>query len=110
VEVHRVSSSLRDRLGHEATLGLVTLLDHHEQVWREDVLSVAAERFEHGLATMSERFDRRLSEEIAALRVALTKEIHERHSDALRWAFLFWIGQFAAFVGLFTLMQRTLVR
>ena len=121
MNANRVSPALRERLGHEATMGLAALLNDEEQLWRDRVLTIAAERFEHGLAMMSERFDRRLAEELArsdrrlveelaGLRVALVTEIHEKHSDTLRWAFLFWIGQFAAFVGLFALLQRALVR
>ena len=71
---------------------------------REDVLAMA-----------SERFERRLAEETAALRVemhngfsAIRKEMAEQRVELLRWSFLFWLGQIAAMGGMFTLMARAL--
>jgi hypothetical protein len=58
---NRVPSELRERLGDEAALGLVELLDSERAEWSEHVLSVAADRFE-----------RRLSEEISGVRVELS--------------------------------------
>src|SRR5207244_9539659 len=53
--------------------------------WAEHVLSIAAERFE-----------RRLAEEIAKLRVDLTREMHTGLAEMIKWSFVFWIGRFAA--------------
>jgi hypothetical protein len=71
------------------------LLDAREIVWSDRVLSIAAERYE-----------RRLSEEIAGLRVALTREIYDLRAEVLKWAFLLWVGQFAAVAGLLAFMFR----
>ena len=90
-----VSTALRDRLGREGTLGLVELLESEETAWRDRVLSIAAERYE-----------RRLAEEMAGLRVALVREIYGLRSEILKWSFLFWIGQFAAFAGLLAFMFK----
>jgi hypothetical protein len=62
----RVPAALRDRLGDEATYGLIELLDTERQDWSEQVLNVAADRFE-----------RRLSEEISALRVEFQSALHD---------------------------------
>ena len=64
-------------------------------MWSERVLSVAAERFE-----------RRLAEEIAGLRVAVIEEIHVGRVETFKWAFLFWIGQVAAFAALLAFMRH----
>ena len=48
------------------------------------------------------RFERRLSEEIGALRV----ELHALRSDMFKWAFVFWAGQFVAVTGALALMLR----
>jgi hypothetical protein len=95
MRANSASSALRDRLGHEGTLGLLDLIETEHAAWSERVLSVAAERYE-----------RRLAEEIAGLRVALVREIHESRVDVLKWAFLFWVSQFAAFAGLLAFMFR----
>ena len=75
------------------------------------------------LATATDRFERRLSEEvanlrsgdsairleIANLRVDMTAQfaaarIHSeaRHHELLKWALVFWVGQAAAVAGIFT--------
>ena len=70
--------------------------------WAEYVLSIAAERFE-----------RRLTQEVSALRVemhdgfaALRKEMSNQRAELLKWSFAFWIGQLAAMSGLLAFMLR----
>src|SRR5580765_523604 len=121
---NRVPSELRERLGDEATLGLLELLESERAQWSERVLSVAADRFE-----------RRLSEEISGMRVELHAglgsvrqelatlrvetrqdlatarvEMHQMLANSrvetLRWSFVFWVGQVAAMAGLLALMFR----
>lgn len=59
----------------------------------------------------SERFERRLAEEVSGLRLemhqgfaAIRQEIATSHVTWLRWSFLFWIGQVAAIAGLLAVM------
>ena len=54
----RTPAALRKQLGDDATFGLIELLDAERKDWSDQVLSSAADRFE-----------RRLSEEVSALRV-----------------------------------------
>jgi hypothetical protein len=61
-----VPIALSSRLGDEATEGLLEVLDATKAEVVNDVLSIAAERFE-----------RRLTGETAALRVDFTRELHE---------------------------------
>ena len=53
--------------------------------WKEDVLEAA-----------SDRFERRLSEEMAAVRL----EIARSHLSLLRWQFGFWLTQMLTIVAL----------
>lgn len=94
-----VLPALRDRLGHEATLGLLELFESERAAWSEHVLSVAVERFE-----------RRLAEEISGLRLAVVREIHDSRVEIIKWSFLFWISQLGAFAGLMALMLRVTAR
>jgi hypothetical protein len=89
MENHGVPEALRERLGREATLGLLEVIETKQMVWSDRVLSITAERFE-----------RRLAEEIASFRVAIVREIQEVRVDVIRWMFAFWVGQFFAFAGL----------
>jgi hypothetical protein len=70
---NRLPPELRERLGDEAALGLLALLESERAEWSERVLRVAADRFE-----------RRLAEQIAGVRVELSavradivRELHE---------------------------------
>ena len=90
-----VPPALRERLGHDATIGLLEYVESEHMVWSDQVLSIGVERFE-----------RRLAEELADLRVALVREIHDGRVETFKWAFLFWASQLAAFGGLLAFMFR----
>lgn len=97
---------LRDRLGHEGSLGLLKLLDSIRREWSDAVLSLAIERFE-----------RRLAEEISKLRVefhqdlaGVRQEMAITRVELLKWSFVFWIGQVAAMAGLMAFMVSALRR
>ena len=102
----RTPAALRQQLGDEATFGLLELLDTERRDWSDQVLSAATDRFE-----------RRLTEEVSTLRVDLSREFHQglnsvrqeiatTRIDMLKWSFVFWIGQVAAMAGLMALMLR----
>jgi hypothetical protein len=90
-----VPPALRERLGHDAAIGLLELVESEHREWSEHVLSIGVERFE-----------RRLAEELAELRVALVREIHDGRVETIKWVFLFWVGQMTAFAGLLAFMFR----
>lgn len=94
--------SLRGRLGSEATAGLLQLLDDSYKEGRDAVISACTERFE-----------RRLVEEISGVRVQLAQaegsireDIASGRVDLFKWCFLFWIGQVLAIGGLMGVMLR----
>ncbi len=69
------------------------------------------------LSVAAERFERRLTEEISALRDGLHTALHDGLSavrqelatmrvELLKWSFLFWVGQVAAMAGLLAVMFR----
>ncbi len=107
-----VPGALRDRLGEDGTAGLVELFQTAGRAWREDVLSVATERFE-----------RRLTEEISGLRVEmangfaslrqemtqglaqLRQEIAATKVDLIKWSFVFWTGQVVVLGGLMAILR-----
>ena len=102
METAFVPPALRARLGDEATLGLLELLETTNRAWRDDLLEIATERFE-----------RRLSEELGALRIemvngfaAIRQEMAAMRFDLIKWSFLFWIGQVATLGGLIAFMLK----
>lgn len=92
MEALMVPASIRRRLGDEAAEGLVEMFGLYHQL-------------------TSERFERRLAEEISGLRLemhqgfaAIRQEMSLGHVAWLRWSFLFWIGQVAALAGMLAIM------
>lgn len=74
--------------------------------WREEFLTAA-----------SDRFERRLAEEMSALRLdvrqtlhdeltAVRRELSDTRVEMIRWSFFFWVGQLAATAGLLAFMLR----
>ena len=98
-----VPLALRGRLGDEGTVALEMLLSETGETWRDDVLTLAEERFERRLAQEMST----VRTEISAVRLELTNGLSGIRSDLaaarielLRWSFLFWIGQIPTIAGL----------
>ena len=105
VEPLRVPSALRDKLGPDAALALIEMLHDNARQSTDDAIDRAAERFE-----------RRLTEELAKMRVELAqglgdlrKEFHESltatHTALLRWSLVFWTGQMVVMVAVLRILR-----
>lgn len=86
-----VPATLAMRLGHDGARELTELLDVEQQTWSERVLTIVTERFE-----------RRLIDETAKLRVELARDRFE----VVKWMFLFWLGQLAAMTAIMSFLLR----
>jgi len=124
MEMQQVPAALQERLGFEASAGLLQLLDRAQREWRADVMGACTDRFE-----------RRLVEEIASVRLQiaqveasirqdmtemgasirqdmtqmgadLRQEMASGRVDLLKWCFLFWIGQVVAVAGVMGMLLR----
>jgi hypothetical protein len=96
--------ALKQKLGEDGMLGLQSFVDEAGQRWKEDVLSIAAERFERRLAEELGAFRVEIAKEFATMRV----ELATMRADLLKWSFLFWIGQFAAVSAMMAFLLRTI--
>ena len=137
MDSHRVPASLQDRLGQEATAGLVELLTDARKEWTAEVIGMIGDRFERRLTeeTSKVRVEMAalrsdLCQEMAALRGDLRQEmtalrgdlrqettegfaslrqaLADQRFEILKWAFLFWVGQFFAVAGLVAVLIRFL--
>ena len=126
MDSHRVPASLQDRLGQEATADLVELLTDARKEWTAEVIGMIGDRFERRLTeeTSKVRVEMAalrsdLRREMAALRGDLRQETTEgfaslrqaladQRFEILKWAFLFWVGQFFAVAGLVAVLIRFL--
>jgi 2',3'-cyclic-nucleotide 2'-phosphodiesterase (5'-nucleotidase family) len=102
----RIPAALRARLEDEATFGLIELLESERRDWSEQVFGMA-----------SDRFERRLAQELGLLRTDVSKALNDgltairqetatARIEMLKWSFVFWIGQVAAIAGLLAFMRR----
>src|SRR5207302_263776 len=90
-----------------------------KESWKEEVLSIAGERFERRLSEefadfrgeMANEFAAvrgEMAKEFAAVRGEMAKDLAATRVDLLKWSFVFWIGQFAAVSGMMAFLLRTL--
>ena len=68
-----VPAALRERLGPEATTGLVDLLHSARLDWRDDVIAACGERFERRLAAEMSGLRLEITQGDAALRQEMTE-------------------------------------
>lgn len=93
-------------IGHEATFGLIDMVESANAGWSERVLNQATDRFERRLTTeisgLREEFHRTLHEGLTAVR----QEIATTRFELLKWSILFWIGQAAVVGAMLSYMVR----
>ncbi len=83
---------LRDTLGEEASTALVELFNVQSQNTNTSISTFVEEKFE-----------RRLSEEMAKLQLEISKvreDNRKNQADTIRWLFFFWVGQIGAMLGI----------
>ena len=104
--VSRIPTALRTQLSDEGTFGLIELLDSEKKDWSEDVLITATDRFERRLTQevglLRLDFQRSLQEGLGGIRT----ELANARVEMLRWSFAFWVGQVAAIAALLAFMLR----
>ena len=83
--------ALAMRLGHDGAREFTEMLDAEHQAWSERMLTIVTDRFE-----------RRLIDETAKLRVELARDRFE----VVKWMFLFWLGQLAAMTAIMSFLLR----
>ena len=126
MEIDDVPVGLQARLGPEATGGLLQLLDRSHRQEREDVITACTERFERrlveevsGLRIQIAQVESTLRQDMAAMGATLRQEIATMGStlrqelaagrvEFIKWSFLFWVGQVLAVTGFLTVMLRLL--
>jgi hypothetical protein len=94
---------LRETLGNEGMAGLHIVIDDKGRQWKDEVLTLAGERFEKRLAGEIGALRVDMAKEFASLRVEMAREC----ANVLKWAFVFWIGQFAAMSAMMAFLLRT---
>ena len=97
-----VSPALQERLGADATIGLLALLEASKREWGADVTDQAVLRFE-----------RRLTEETSLLRLdfaRLETSVERALLTQTRWMIGMWVGQIAATAAMIAGFLQTFAR
>ena len=104
MQVDQIPGPLETRLGPAATAGLLQVFDRAHRDLKEEVMTAC-----------TERFDRRLAEEISGLRVQIAQseatlrgDIASGRVEFIKWSFLFGVGQVIAVTGILTVLLRVL--
>jgi len=100
--------ALREKLGDDAMSGLQAFVKDASRQWKEDVLSIAGERFERRLAQEVGSLRTDMAKEFAAVRIEMAQQFAAMRVEILKWSFLFWLGQFAAITGMVAFLLRTM--
>ena len=137
MEWNSVPAVLRERLGSPGTGALVELLNRNGAQQKDDVILAVGDRFERRLVEEASKLRVEMAQGFAAVRLEMQEglagvrqEMHEglagvrqemraesanlRHAMAtdrfelLKWAFIFWVGQFIALSGLVAVVIRSL--
>ena len=124
MDFEMVPVPLRERLGPEATGGLLHLLELTHREWRADVIAACTERFERRLVeevaglrvqiAQTEAVLRRdmaemgadIRQEIAQMGGGIRQEIATGRVEILKWCFLFWIGQLVTIASILGIMLQ----
>ena len=114
----RIAGALLERLGEPASADLSDVLEAHRIASTEAAMTQCGERFERRLVeeTATLRLETaqlrgEMREGFAELRREMTevrREMVEGRLDLLKWAFAFWVGQLAAVAGIVGALLRTL--
>jgi len=104
--VARVPRALAERLGDEGTEGLIRLVASTKTEWTDEVLTAAVDRFDHRLTTEIASLRVDFTRDMALLRQDFTRDLAGVRVELLKWSFLFWVGQVAAIAGLLAFMLR----
>jgi hypothetical protein len=113
-----IPEALREKLRPEGARALAEFLNEASVRTRDNVIEIAASRFERQLAEeiggLRAEFHSQLHSQIGGLRT----EMYQLHADLVsrvdafesritRWMFVFWIGQIGALLGILFAFFRT---
>jgi len=87
---------LREKLGEDGADSLVELLNRVSNHTRDDVLTFVEEKFEHRLSEEVAKVNQRITDEIAMVRT----DMHALRADLIKWMFIFWAGQIGVILGI----------
>ena len=115
MDIDHAPAALQKRLGPDGIAGLGELFVEARKDWTADVIGVVTDRFERRLTEETSKLRVEMTQGFAALRQemaagfgALRQQLADQRFELLKWAFIFWVGQFFAVAGLVAVLIRAL--
>ena len=102
MDIQQVPPALHERLGPEASGGLVSAINAAGREWKDEVMTAAIDRFERRIVEETSR----LRVDMAGMETRLSTRIDKVQTDLLKWSFAFWIGQVVAITVIMTALLR----
>lgn len=131
MDIEQVPAALQERLGVEATSGLLQLFDRAHREGRADVIAACTDRFERrlveeisGVRVQIAQVEASLRRDMAEMGASIRQDMARMGADIrqemtgirqdmasgrvelLKWCFLFWAGQVVAIAGIMGMMLR----
>lgn len=86
---------------------MIELINKSNSKLKEDVLVFVEDKFERRLTVEMAKINQRITDEISKVNQRITEEISkvnqkisESHANLIKWMFIFWIGQIGAILGI----------
>jgi len=86
---------------------VIELINKSNSKLKEDVLVFVEDKFERRLTVEMAKINQRITDEISKVNQRITEEISkvnqkisESHANLIKWMFIFWIGQIGAILGI----------
>ena len=102
-----VKKPLREKLGDDGAEALVELINEAQKETQNNVIKFVEEKFEKRLSEELAKVRIELTERIEGVRTELKSEIEalktndeKVKSELIKWMFIFWVGQIGAILGI----------
>jgi len=102
-----VKKPLREKLGDDGAEALIELINEAQKETQNNVIKFVEEKFEKRLSEELAKVRIELTERIEGVRTELKSEIEalktndeKVKSELIRWMFIFWVGQIGAILGI----------
>ena len=113
MDIEQVPVALQERLGVEATSGLLQVLDRAHREGRADVIDACTDRFERrlveeisGVRMQITQVEASIRRDMAEMGASIRQDMATGRVELLKWCFLFWVGQVVALAAVMGTMLR----
>jgi len=90
---------LREKLGEDGSEALIELMKEVDLSSRKEAIVIAEERFERRLTEEIAKINDRITNEVDKLRIEIERlrtEVEGTKASLIKWMFIFWVSQLLA--------------